>query len=79
MKKEIHKSDFRDAFHDMNRANNFSYEGLGVLYDFLEECDPDSELDLMGFYGNTEPLFCSAEIHRQWPAHTESMPSTPET
>lgn len=28
---------FRDAFHRMNRAENFSREGLEVLFDYLEE------------------------------------------
>ena len=28
---------FRNAFRDMNRNSNFSYEGLEVLFDYLEE------------------------------------------
>jgi len=40
----ITKDDFRNAFFHMNRNENFSYEGLGALYDFLEECDPNHEL-----------------------------------
>jgi hypothetical protein len=34
---EITKSNFRDAFHNMGRANGWSYEGLGALYDYLME------------------------------------------
>lgn len=30
-------SQFQDAFDKMGRQNNFSYEGLEVLFDYLEE------------------------------------------
>ena len=43
----INKSMFRDAFHSMNRGNNFSYEGLGVLFDYLEEVDVNWDLDVI--------------------------------
>ena len=48
MKQTVYLGDFRDAFHRMGRGNNFSYEGLGILFDWLEEVDPDSELDVIG-------------------------------
>lgn len=37
MKQNITKSDFREAFYRMGRRDNFSYEALGALYDYLEE------------------------------------------
>jgi hypothetical protein len=41
-------SQFRDAFHKMDRGNQFSYEGFQALFDYLEEitqgCEP-LELD----------------------------------
>lgn len=37
---------FRDAFQRHSRTN-FSYEGLEVLFDYLEECDPDYDLDVV--------------------------------
>ena len=40
-------SQFRDEFHKMGRANQFSYAGLEMLFDFLEEVDPDAELDVI--------------------------------
>jgi hypothetical protein len=40
-------SQFRDAFHHAGRADNFSYEGMKLLFDYLEECDPDMELDVI--------------------------------
>lgn len=51
MKRTISKSEFRDAFTDMNRKNNFSYEGLGALFDYFKECESSSgdetELDVI--------------------------------
>ena len=47
MKKTIYLGDFRDAFIRAGRKENFSYEGLSVLFDFLEEIDPDGELDVI--------------------------------
>ena len=48
MKQTISKSDFRDMFVRFNRVDNFSYEGLGALYDHLEEIDEDYDLDVIG-------------------------------
>ena len=36
MKQTINQYDFADAFKKMNRADNFSYEGLKVLFNYLE-------------------------------------------
>lgn len=35
----INVSDFRDAFRACGRADQFSYEGLGALFDYLEDFD----------------------------------------
>ena len=43
----VYLSDFRDAFQRMDRGNQFSYEGLELLYDYLEECDESMELDVI--------------------------------
>lgn len=40
------KSKFRDVFHHMGR-DNFSYDGLGVLYDYLEEAYGSYDLDVI--------------------------------
>jgi len=43
---------FRRAFADYNRADRFSYEGLGALFEWLEELAADTdtpyELDVIG-------------------------------
>jgi hypothetical protein len=41
-------SQFRQAFYAAGRGEQFSYEALGLLFDYLEECDPEMELDVIG-------------------------------
>lgn len=44
-------SDFRDAFKRMGRADQFSYEGLELIFDYIESYEQDSgeqvELDVI--------------------------------
>ena len=40
-------SQFRDQFAAMGRKGQFSYEALGMLYDYIEEISPESELDVV--------------------------------
>lgn len=51
MKQTITKTMFRDLFKKSNDSfkyrNGFTYEGLGLLYDYLESCDRDYELDVI--------------------------------
>jgi hypothetical protein len=51
MKISINKSEFRDEFKRMGRENNFSYEGLNVLFDYFEEYEESTgeeiELDVI--------------------------------
>jgi len=47
MKQTVYFEDFRQAFNQMDRGNQFSYEALELLYNFFEECDPDFELDVI--------------------------------
>jgi hypothetical protein len=48
MKQTVNITDFRRAFHDYGREDNFSYEGLEVLFDYLSELEDDTgeELEL---------------------------------
>jgi hypothetical protein len=46
MRITINKSQFRDEFHRAGRGNQFSYEALGLLFDYFEE-DEDMELDVI--------------------------------
>lgn len=36
-----------DRFKEMGRGDNFSYDGLDALYDYLEELDENYELDVI--------------------------------
>ena len=47
MKQTINLSQFRQAFHDMGRGEQFSYEALEVIYDYFEEFDSNYELDVI--------------------------------
>ena len=39
MKQTINFSQFHDAFRNMDRLDNFSYQGLRVLYDWFDDYD----------------------------------------
>ena len=41
-------SQFRDQFHRAGRGDQFSYEALGLLFDYLSDCGSDVELDVVG-------------------------------
>lgn len=51
MKRTINFYDFERTFKDYNRENQFTYGGLKVLFDYLEEyeesCDAEIELDVI--------------------------------
>lgn len=51
MKRTINFSQFCDAFRDMDRNENFSYQGKRVLFDWIEEydesCGTETELDVI--------------------------------
>jgi lysine/ornithine N-monooxygenase len=51
MKQTAYESDFRDAFRAHDRAEQFTYEGLGILFDYLEQYEQDTgeeiELDVI--------------------------------
>ena len=42
MKTTVTKTEFRDTFHHMGRGDNFSYDGLGALFDWLEQLEEDA-------------------------------------
>ena len=44
MKQTLTVSDFRDTF---NGRTNFSYEALGMLFEYFEDVSPDMELDVI--------------------------------
>jgi hypothetical protein len=46
MKTTVSKYDFERAFADADRKENFSYEGLAVLFDYLEELEDSTGQEL---------------------------------
>ena len=57
-------SQFRTAFHDMNRSEQFSYDALNLLYIFLDSSDHDYELAVVAicceFSEDTEAAIAAA-------------------
>lgn len=51
MKQTINQYDFRNAFLQMDRGNQFSYEALSLLFDWFEQYEDDTgeeiELDVI--------------------------------
>jgi len=47
MKQTVYLSDFRQAFKDMNRQDQFSYDGLEALFNMLENRYFEYELDVI--------------------------------
>lgn len=51
MYQSINESEFRSAFHSMGRGGQFSYEGLTILFEGLEQYEQDTgeeiELDVI--------------------------------
>jgi hypothetical protein len=48
MIKTVSLHDFRTEWAlNQSRGTSFSYEGLEILYDFLEEVEPDHDLDIV--------------------------------
>jgi hypothetical protein len=52
MKTTVNESQFRDAFMRMGRKDNFSYQGLSVLWEYFKAYEEDTgeeiELDVIG-------------------------------
>lgn len=46
MKQTVNFAMFRDAFKDMGRINQFSYEALEILFDHFEESEQDMDTEI---------------------------------
>jgi len=62
MKTTVNVHTFREAFKRMGRGDQFTYEGLEVLFDYLEElehCEEEYELDVIAIccdFAEGEPM-----------------------
>jgi hypothetical protein len=58
MKTTLSVYDFRDAFIRAGSKDQFSYEALGLIYDYLEEIDSDYDLDVIGLCCELSEDYC---------------------
>ena len=69
MKTNVSLSDFRDAFRDYDR-DNFSYDGLEALYNWVTELDGDcgteTELDVIALCCEFTEYENLAEFHQNY-------------
>ena len=78
MYKTIDVSEFRDAFKNYGRQDNFSREGLEILFDFIEECDSgNTELDVIGLCCEFEEADLD-EINEQYDQEFEDIEEAAE-
>lgn len=67
MKQTVNLQDFRDAFYKMDRKDNFSYEGLEVLFTYIEEAErnigEETELDVIALCCNYAESTIDELIH----------------
>lgn len=71
MYQRVNFSDFRQVFHNHDRGNQFSYEGLKALFDYLEEQERDTgemELDVIA-------LCCDYVEYKDFQEFKEDYPS----
>jgi hypothetical protein len=55
MKQTVYFADFTAAFHRMDRGTQFTYDGLRVLFDWLEEYE---KRDFVRDYLNDNTMLC---------------------
>lgn len=46
MKEQISETQFMDRFIDMNRNDNFSYDGKRALFEYLEQYEEDTDTEV---------------------------------
>ena len=68
---EVTESQFRDAFHNMGRADSWSYQGLGALYAYLVERSNDlgngyDRLDVIAIDCEFSEYACIDEFHESY-------------
>jgi hypothetical protein len=77
MKQTVYLSDFRDAFRRAGRDNQFSYEGLEALYDWLIACEDGTceefELDVIALCCEWSEYSSLEEFQQDYGDDYESM------
>ena len=74
MKQTINKDQFRHAFQNMGRGEQFSYEALGLLFDHLTDyeshSDEELELDVIALCCDYVEM-TEQELKDNYPAHSD--------
>ena len=52
MKTTVNFSDFVDGFQKIGRGNQFSYDGLKLIFDYLQEIDENMDFDMIAICCN---------------------------
>ena len=77
MVKTINLYDFERAFVDMNRANNFTYEGKKALFEYLEQYEEETgtpvELDVIALCCEYTEYASLEEFQNDYSADYESI------
>jgi len=77
MKTTVGLSDFRRAFSDMGRENNFSWEGLAALFEYLEGIEEgtgeEMELDVIALCCDYTEYQSIEEFRRDYGGEYETI------
>jgi len=70
MKMNVNFHIFQQAFYDCNRGDNFSYEGLQALFNYLEELEEstgeETELDVIALCCEFQEIEDDEEAYREY-------------
>jgi hypothetical protein len=70
MYQNVNWHNFQDAFQNMGRGDNFSYEGLRALFDYLEELEEDMgeqiELDVIALCCEYSEIEDDEEAYKEY-------------
>jgi hypothetical protein len=61
---QVTKHNFIDAFHNKGRGDQFTYEALCALFEYLD--DSDTELDVIGLCCDFSEFECFKEFQQQY-------------
>lgn len=70
---------FYDAFIKSDRKDQFSYEGLKVLFEYFDDFEEDIELDVVGICCEWQEFQDIEEFNNQYDTEYESQEDITET
>jgi hypothetical protein len=72
MIQRIDNYDFIRAFEDYGRSNQFTEEALEILFEYYEEIDEDTELDVIAICCEWSEYESIEELHKNYGVKDES-------